>query len=104
MKTKVLALLAAIVMGLSLTVSAKDTKSTNQTVTFLVSMHCESCQQRIENSLSFEKGVKSLKVNLPKKTVTIVYQSDKTSPEKLKTAIQKLGYAATPFKARAVKK
>lgn len=104
MKTKVLALLAAVVMGLSFQLSAKDAKSTTQKVTFLVSMSCGSCQQRIENNLSFEKGVKSLNVNLPKKTVTIEYQSDKTSPEKLKAAIQKLGYTATPFKARTAKK
>ena len=107
MKAKVLAVLAAIVMGLSFTVSAKDVKNTTSKVTFLVSMHCESCQKRIENSLSFEKGVKGLNVNLPKKTVTIEYQSDKTSPDKLKAAIQKLGYTATPFnvaKTRTAKK
>ena len=104
MKTKVLALLAAVVMGLSFQLSAKEVKGTTQKVTFLVSMSCGSCQQRIENNLSFEKGVKSLNVNLPKKTVTIEYQSDKTSPEKLKAAIQKLGYTATPFKARTAKK
>ena len=104
MKTKVLALLAAVVMGLSFQLSAKEVKGTTQKVTFLVSMSCGSCQQRIENNLSFEKGVKSLNVNLPKKTVTIEYQSDKTSPEKLKAAIQKLGYTAAPFKARTAKK
>ena len=68
-------------------------------VTFLVSMKCESCQQRIEEKLSFEKGVKKLKVNLEQKTVTITYDTRKTSPETLKAAIQKLGYTVAPYKA-----
>lgn len=68
-------------------------------MTFLVSMKCEKCQKRIENTLSFEKGVTGLDVNLPKKTVTIEYRDGKTSPEKLKEAIQKLGYTVAPLPA-----
>lgn len=61
-------------------------------VTFLVSMTCQSCQQRIEEKIAFEKGVKKLTVNLEQKTVIIVYDTRKTSPDTLKAAIRKLGY------------
>lgn len=97
MKAKVLALMMALVMGLSFTISADEAKNGKEKVTFLVSMSCENCQKRIEGNIAYEKGVTALDVNLSKKTVTIEYQTDKTTPAKLKEAIQKLGYTATPF-------
>lgn len=100
MKTKILTLMTACMLGLSFSSSAaimKDSKKEKAEVTFLVSMTCEKCQKRIENNLSFEKGVTGLDVDLPKKTVTIEYRKDKTSPDKLKATIKKLGYTATPF-------
>lgn len=95
MKAKIIALAIAIVASLSITVSAKD--SEKQSVTFLVSMSCENCKKRIENTLSYEKGVKSLEVNLSRKTVTVEYDPKKTTADKLKAAIQDLGYTATVF-------
>ncbi len=56
------------------------------------SMDCAKCQAKIEKNIAFEKGVKDLAVDLPTKIVTITYRTDKTSPEKLEKAIQKLGY------------
>ena len=101
MKTRTLLLLFFLLTCPVLTsASAHLTDDDNRAeVTFLVSMKCESCQQRIEEKLSFEKGVKKLKVNLEQKTVTITYDTQKTSPETLKAAIQKLGYTVAPFKA-----
>lgn len=97
MRVKLIALLTLFVLGFSLNTMAKDGKKEKSEVTFLVSMTCENCQKRIENNIAFEKGVTALNVNLPDKLVTIEYRKDKTSPEKLKEAIQKLGYTATPF-------
>lgn len=75
-------------------------KAKKDTVTYVVSMTCENCQQRIENNIPFEKGVTGLKVDLQAKTVAIEYRADKTTPQKLKTAIQKLGFTAMPFHPR----
>ena len=98
MKTKTILLTALLLLGLSSGVSAKDVKENKKAeVTFLVSMTCENCQKRIEDNISFEKGVTGLDVNLPQKTVTIKYRKDKTTPDKLKVAIRKLGYTETPF-------
>lgn len=102
MKTKSIALLALMMLNLSMSISAKNMavyEKEKSEVTYLVSMTCENCQKRIENTFSFEKGVTGLNVNLPQKTVTIEYRKDKTSPAKLKEAIQKLGYTVAPFRA-----
>lgn len=63
-------------------------------VTFVTSIHCKKCENKIEDNLSFEKGVKDLKVNLEDKTVHIRYDSTKTDVETLRKAINKLGYTA----------
>jgi periplasmic mercuric ion binding protein len=68
----------------------KDVKT--DTLKCWVSMDCENCKAKIEKNLPFEKGVTGLKVDLPTKIVMVAYKKDKTSPEKLEKAIQKLGY------------
>lgn len=104
MKTKATVITALLALCLSVPAQAKDVKdSKKDNITFLVSMTCEKCQKRIEDNISFEKGVTELDVDLPNKTVTIEYRKDKTSPEKLKEAIKQLGYTATLLPAKAKK-
>ena len=62
-------------------------------VTFKVHLHCENCVKKVQENIAFEKGVKDMKVSLADQTVMLKYDSAKTSEEKLKTAIEKLGYA-----------
>lgn len=72
MKTKTILLTALLLLGLSSGVSAKDVKENKKAeVTFLVSMTCENCQKRIEDNISFEKGVTGLDVNLPQKPLPL---------------------------------
>ena len=99
MRTRIFALLAILLVAFA-TPSLADGKKKDkkkEKVTYIVSMTCENCKQRIEENIPFEKGVTDLKVDLPAKTVTIEYRADKTTPDKLKAAIQKLGYTAMPF-------
>jgi len=70
----------------------KTVKNDKETVTFDVSMTCENCQKKIEKNIAFEKGVTDMKVNLEKKTVTLEFKKSQTTVEKLKAAIEKLGY------------
>ncbi len=49
---------------------------------------------KITENVGFEKGVMDLKVDMAGKTVYIKYNPDKTNPETLKKAIEKLGYSA----------
>jgi copper chaperone CopZ len=70
-------------------------KKTNEAeVTFIADLHCANCQKKVEAKLPFEKGVKDMKVNLEKKEIWILYQTDKTDKKKLIEAIAKLGYEA----------
>ena len=61
-------------------------------VTFKVHLHCANCVKKVQENISFEKGVKDLHVCLEDQIVTLKYDSAKTSEEKLKAAIEKLGY------------
>ena len=66
----------------------------NAEVKIKTSAQCESCQNRIESKLNFTKGVKSAKLDIKTQIVTIVYNPEKTSPEKLREVISKTGYDA----------
>ena len=75
-------------------VAAQDT-----TIVIKTSAQCESCKKRIENNMAFEKGVKKVTLDVDTKNLTLVYDKKKTSPEKLKTAVTKIGYDADEMKA-----
>ena len=61
-------------------------------VVFNVGLHCESCVKKVTENISFEKGVKDLKVSLEDQTVAVKFDASKTSEETLRAAIIKLGY------------
>ena len=69
-------------------------KKNEKTLTFIVSMDCHSCVQKIENNIPFEKGVKDLKVTLDKKECEVTFKENKTSAIKLVEAFNELGYTA----------
>ena len=61
-------------------------------VTFYVNFHCEMCIKKVEENLPFEKGVKDFKTDLKGKSIVITYNPEKTDSEKLRKAIEKLGF------------
>ena len=72
----------------------KDNQKKNETVTFKTTIHCENCVKKVRENISFEKGVKDLKVSLDDKQVTVTYDPAKTDEATLAKAIEKLGYSA----------
>jgi len=72
-------------------------------VTFSVNMECINCQKKIESKMPFEKGVKDMKVNLEKKEVWFLYQTDKTDKEKLIAAFKKIDFEAIEVTPEAKK-
>ncbi len=73
-------------------------------VIFLRTIDYESCATMLREPISYEQGVKDLKVNVPDKTVTITFDSAKTDTLKLGKAINKLGYTAKVVEYKQVKK
>lgn len=85
---KILSFIMMSMMALS--IYAKDIK----TVVFTTDpqMHCEGCEKKIKGNIRFEKGVKKIETSVPDQTVTITYDADKTSVEKLVEAFKKIDY------------
>ena len=71
---------------------AKKKKGEIKEVTFSVHLHCANCVKKVQENIAFEKGVKDLHVCLEDQIVYIKYDSAKTSEDKLKAAVEKLGY------------
>lgn len=95
MKARIVLIVMLCLASLSFNSYAQDKKDKNadkKEVTFDVSMTCDNCKKRIEKNIAFEKGVTDMQVDLPAKTVMVVYHANKTNQEKLQKAIEKLGY------------
>lgn len=82
----------------SVTLCAQEAKK-EDTITIKTSAVCSMCKERIENKMSFEKGVKAVNLDLKTKELTITYRPEKTTPEKLLTAVTKIGYDADDMPA-----
>ncbi|UAY51001.1 heavy-metal-associated domain-containing protein [Ferruginibacter albus] len=55
---------------------------------------CEYCKSKIEAYIGGEYGVVSVNVDIKKQTTTVVYITDRTNDENLKTALSNLGFDA----------
>lgn len=89
MKTKmVLGLIALLIMFKA------NAQETTSEIKIKTSATCDMCKETIEKYVAFEKGVKKVTVDVDTKMVTVVYNSQKTSPEKIRLAISKSGYDA----------
>lgn len=103
-----LALPLFALLGFSTTAQAQTAPTAAQTKTsgaataqFKTSAVCDMCKARIEKSLAYEKGVQSASLDVPSKVLTVTYRADKTTPEALRTAVQKTGYDADDVTADA---
>ncbi len=69
-----------------------------KTVEIKTSAICEMCKERLEKDLTFEKGVKSVNLDLDTKVLNIAYQEGKTNPDILRKRVTKVGYHADSLK------
>lgn len=60
---------------------------------------CEDCMPHIERDLRFTKGVVSSKVDVASQTITVYYNTKKTTPAALRKAISNAGFNADDVKA-----
>ncbi len=55
-------------------------------------MHCQSCNQNLENSLSKIKGVQDVKANFQDSMVRLEFDENKVELEKIRATIRKIGF------------
>lgn len=84
-------ILSAALILIGVSVAAQKN---NDTLIVKSTTICDMCEKTIETEMIYEKGVQKVEVNLDDATVQVVYDSRKTTPEKIRTAISKLGYMA----------
>ena len=78
----------------------QNQKPSNQEVIIIqTSGHCQSCKDKIENGLAFEKGIKDVEYDLSTAKVKVTFNPKKTNPKTIRSIINKLGYDADDSKA-----
>lgn len=96
-----LILAVLVISTMNFTLLGQETEKTKKTqkTEIQTSAQCSMCKDRIEKGLAFEKGVKSVDLDLETKIVSIEYRTDKTNTDKLRAAISKIGYDADDLAA-----
>ena len=92
MKKTIIIIMTALMAFAAASFAGPKKKAEIKEVTFSVHLHCANCMKKVQENISFEKGVKDLHVCLEDQIVYIKYDASKTSEETLKAAIEKLGY------------
>lgn len=90
MKTKVSFLI--IVLISIFTINTVKAQASLKTIKIQSDFDCASCKGKIERSLIYEKGVKTVDCNVESETVVITYKATKNSKENLTAALTNLGY------------
>jgi len=93
MKTKVLSLVALLVMG-AFTVFAG-----NKTEKIKVSGNCGMCETRIEKAAKAVEGVSKADWNKETKVLEVTFDDTKASTDKVEKAVAKVGHDTPHYKA-----
>ena len=95
----------ALAMGVGVCVAAgKPAAKKIVTTVFVTDIDCDHCVKKIMNNVpSLGKGVKDVKVDLPKKEVTVVYDGTKNDDANIVKGFASLKVKAEPKKAAAEK-
>jgi len=62
-------------------------------------VQCGMCKKRIEKKMQDVDGVVSINVDYKEKIITVRYNSEETTPAKIRRAISDIGYQADKVKA-----
>ena len=80
------------------TAMAQKEKS-KEKIIIKTSTECNMCKERVEKEMAYTKGVISSSLNVEKAELTVIYKSQKTTPEKIRRTLSELGYDADDIKA-----
>jgi copper chaperone CopZ len=82
-------------------------KANEKTITIKTQIYCSHCLQcgscgaNIKDHVTVNKGIKKVLINPKENTITVTYDANNTTPEKIREAILKAGYDADDQKATA---
>jgi cation transport ATPase len=96
---KFISIIAIILVSIPGMAQDEEKATETKEITIKSSVVCDMCKDRVEHNMAFEKGVKSVTVNLETKEIEITYRADKTDPDKLRKAVSKIGYDADDVEA-----
>ena len=105
MKNLIKTLLVIFTLALSINAAGQEKQKTTQTAIIKTAIYCdhckecESCGGRILKQLYNEDGIKSTEVDPKAQTISVTYDSQKTTPVKIKETISKMGFDADEVKA-----
>jgi periplasmic mercuric ion binding protein len=88
---KLLLILIVTIFFVSANVMAQ--KNTDE-IKIKTSAQCEMCKSRIEMAMAYEKGITKSDLNLEDMVLSVNYKPGKTTPEKIRKAINAVGYDA----------
>lgn len=97
--TKIKSIIKSIIPILLVLITCTNLFAAKDTLVVKASIVCSTCKKTLEEGLRFEKGIKQAIVNVSEKTVTVIYNDDKTNPDSIRKAISKLGYDADSIPA-----
>ena len=95
MKTIAITITLSLIFGVSAWAQKAPGKVANgHQIEIKTSAVCEMCKETLEQDLTFEKGVKSVNLDVDTKVLTIVYNNKKTDPTALRKRVTLVGYHA----------
>ena len=87
-------LISALLFSILLIGTAGFAQKQTEEIKIKTSTQCGMCKTRIETAMAYEKGVVSSDLNLEDKVLTVNYKPGKTTPDKIRKAINMVGYDA----------
>jgi copper chaperone CopZ len=87
-------ILGILIMKTFSATSFAQQKAVQKAVIKTPGVQCEACKTRLENHLVHEYGISSVKADYKKHTVTVVWYTNRTNIENIKTALANMGYDA----------
>jgi len=91
MKTRLFILITLFLFTMTITLTAADAE-VKTSVFKCKEVNCSGCQKHITEAVNTLVGIKSVKVDLETKLVTVIYDDSKTTADKIKSAIEEAGY------------
>lgn len=86
-------LFTTVMLLMAVMANAKDIKTVVLTTDPV--MHCVNCENKVKENLKYVSGIKDIVACAESQTVTVTYDADKTSVEKMQASLKKAGYTAT---------